>query len=121
MADTIFSKIIRKEIPAKIIHDDELCLAFHDVAPQAPVHVLVIPKGPYVCYDHLLSEGSSEEILGFNNALLQVIQKLELSPMDGNSGYRIISNAGVYGVQDVPHLHMHILSGRSLGRMIEKD
>lgn len=117
----IFAKILRSEIPNETVLETEFALAFNDIAPQAPVHVLVIPKGPYVCYDHLLSEGSSEEILGFNDAILQVIQKLELSPMDDNSGYRIISNAGVYGVQDVPHLHMHILSGRSLGRMIEKD
>ena len=87
----IFAKILRSEIPNETVLETEFALAFNDIAPQAPVHVLVIPKGPYVCYDHLLSEGSSEEILGFNIAILQVIQKLELSPMDGNSGYRIIS------------------------------
>ncbi len=115
----IFAKILRSEIPNETVLETEFALAFNDIAPQAPIHVLVIPKGAYTCYDHFLREGSSDEILGFNDAILQVIQKLKISPKDNNSGYRVISNAGAYGAQDVPHLHMHILSGRFLGRMLE--
>ena len=116
----IFAKILRSEIPNETVLETEFALAFNDIAPQAPIHVLVIPKGAYTCYDHFLREGSSDEILGFNDAILQVIQKLKISPKDNNSGYRVISNAGAYGAQEVPHLHMHILSGRPLGRMLEK-
>jgi len=115
----IFAKILRSEIPNETVLETEFALAFNDIAPQAPIHVLVIPKGAYTCYDHFLREGSSDEILGFNDAILQVIQKLKISPKDNNSGYRVISNAGAYGAQEVPHLHMHILSGRFLGRMLE--
>ena len=116
---TAFDLILNKEIQYDEVYSDKDCVAFKDIAPQAPIHVLVIPKGAYTCYDHFLREGSSDEILGFNDAILQVIQKLKISPKDNNSGYRVISNAGAYGAQDVPHLHMHILSGRFLGRMLE--
>ena len=116
----VFAKILRSEIPNDTVLENEFALAFKDIAPQAPIHVLVVPKGPYVCYDHFLREGSDEEILGLNNIISKVIDKLNLSPWDGKGGYRIISNAGADGVQDVPHFHVHILGGRSLGRMVEK-
>ena len=114
----IFAKILRGEIPSDTILENEFALAFKDIAPQAPIHVLVIPKGPYVCF---LREASGEEMLGLNNIIFKVIEKLNLSPSEGKGGYRIISNAGADGVQDVPHLHIHILGGRSLGRMLEKN
>lgn len=117
----IFAKILRGEIPSDTILENEFALAFKDIAPQAPIHVLVIPKGPYVCFDHFLREASGEEMLGLNNIIFKVIEKLNLSPSEGKGGYRIISNAGADGVQDVPHLHIHILGGRSLGRMLEKN
>ena len=115
----IFAKILRSEIPNDTVLENEFALAFKDIAPQAPIHVLVVPKGPYVCYDHFLREGSDEEILGLNNIISKVIDKLNLSPSDGKGGYRIISNAGADGVQDVPHFHIHILGGQLLGRMLE--
>jgi histidine triad (HIT) family protein len=74
-----------------------------------------------VCYDHFLREGSDQEILCLNDTILKVIDKLKLSPFNGEEGYRIISNAGTNGVQDVPHLHIHILGGKPLGRMLGKD
>jgi histidine triad (HIT) family protein len=109
MAETIFSKIIRKEIPAKIVYEDDQCLAFHDVSPQAPVHVLVIPKKPIESLAHLQADDAA--LLGH---LWLVISKVadELSLAD--AGYRVVANCGRDGGQSVDHLHFHILGGRSL-------
>jgi histidine triad (HIT) family protein len=109
MAKTIFKRIIDGEIPAKIVHDDEQCLAFHDVSPQAPVHVLVIPKKEIKSLAELQVEDGP--LLGH---LLLVIQKVakELA-LDG--GYRVVVNCGADGGQSVDHLHFHILGGRQLG------
>ncbi|CUH69820.1 HIT-like protein [Thalassovita autumnalis] len=116
----IFAKILRGEIPNKTVLETEHALAFHDIQPQAPVHVLVIPKGPYVCYDHFALEASDAEIVGFNRAVGEVCKMLEIQPGEGGDGYRVISNAGENGVQEVPHLHVHVLGGRWLGRMLKK-
>ncbi|MFO0943479.1 MAG: histidine triad nucleotide-binding protein [Pirellulales bacterium] len=109
MADTIFGKIIRKEIPAKIVHEDELCLAFHDVAPQAPVHVLVIPKKPIVSIAQL----SNEDAALMGHMLLVIGQVAQQLNLDEN-GYRVVANTGRDGGQSVDHLHFHLLGGRSL-------
>lgn len=109
MADTIFGKIIRKEIPAKIVHEDEHCLAFHDVAPQAPVHVLVIPKKPIVSIAQLQPEDAA--LMGHLLVTIQQVAKL-LNLAD--SGYRVVANSGSDGGQSVDHLHFHILGGRPL-------
>ena len=95
--------------------ETEHTLAFRDIHPQAPVHVLVIPKGPYVCYDHFVLEASDAEIVDFNRAVGEVVKAEGLQ----SGGYRIISNAGEAGVQEVPHLHVHVLGGRGLGRMLQ--
>lgn len=116
----IFAKILRGEIPNKTVLETEHALAFHDIQPQAPVHVLVIPKGPYVCYDHFALEASDAEIVGFNRAVGEICKMLEIQPGEGGDGYRVISNAGENGVQEVPHLHVHVLGGRWLGRMLKK-
>lgn len=109
MSETIFSKIIRKEIPARIVHEDEHCLAFHDVSPQAPVHVLVIPKKPIVSLEQLESEDA--DLLGHLWLTIQrVARELELS----DSGYRVVVNCGKDGGQSVDHLHFHLLGGRAL-------
>lgn len=109
MGDTIFGKIIRKEIPAKIVYEDECCLAFHDVAPQAPVHVLVIPKKPIVSLEQL--EDEDAPLLGHLWLTIQkVARQLELA----ESGYRVVVNCGKDGGQSVDHLHFHILGGRAL-------
>ena len=110
----IFAKILRGEIPNNTVLETEHSLAFNDIAPQAPVHVLVIPKGPYVCYDHFALEASDAEIVDYTRAIGKVC---ELTGVPAN-GFRLIANAGQDGVQDVPHLHVHILGGRRLGRML---
>jgi histidine triad (HIT) family protein len=109
MADTIFGKIIRGEIPAQIVHDDDRCLAFHDVAPQAPVHVLVIPKKPIPS----LAEATTadRDLLGH---LMLVATEIARS-LSLDEGYRIVVNCGPDGGQSVDHLHVHLLGGRRLG------
>ncbi len=114
----IFARILRGEIPNKTVLETAHTLAFHDIRPQAPVHVLVIPKGAYVAFDHFAAEASTEEIADFHRAAAQVCAMMGVSPGEGHGGYRTISNAGEAGVQEVPHYHMHILGGRPLGRML---
>jgi len=116
----IFAKILRKEIPNTTVLETEHCLAFRDIAPQAPEHVLVIPKGAYVTYDHFAAEASDAEIIDFTRTIGRVCDMLGVSPGGNGGGYRMISNTGRNGVQDVPHLHVHILGGRVLGRMLPK-
>ncbi len=112
----IFAKILRGEIPNDTVLETEHSLAFRDITPQAPHHVLVIPKGPYVTYDHFAAEASDAEIVDYTRAVGQICQMLGLE----EDGFRLISNAGRAGVQEVPHLHVHILAGRPLGRMLDK-
>ena len=116
----IFAKILRGEIPNTTVLETEHTLAFRDIAPQAPEHVIVIPKGAYVTYDHFANTATDAEIVDYTRAIGQICKALGVSPGDAGQGYRAISNAGMAGVQEVPHLHMHILSGRPLGRMLEK-
>ena len=118
--ENIFAKILRKEIPNDTIIETDLTLAFKDINPVAPVHVLVIPKGPYVNYDHFVSNARNEEILDFNNTVKEVIKKFDLDPERNGNGYRIIANTGLNGVQEVPHLHFHILGGRNMGFMVSR-
>ena len=116
-----FARILRGEIPNNTVLETEHSLAFHDIAPQAPVHVLVIPKGPYVTYDHFAAEASAEEIVDFTRTVGLVCAQMEVTPGAGDAGYRMIANSGSNGVQDVPHLHIHILGGRMLGRMLSRN
>jgi histidine triad (HIT) family protein len=109
MADTIFGRIVRGEIPARIEHDDDLCLAFHDVAPQAPTHVLVIPKKPIPSLAE--AQDDDERLLGH---LVLVATRLARKLGLGD-GYRLVVNCGRDGGQSVDHLHVHLLGGRSLG------
>ena len=112
----IFARILRGEIPNKTVLESAHTLAFHDIHPQAPVHVLVIPKGAYVTFDHFAAEASAEELLDFHRTAASVCAMLGIT--DG--GYRGITNAGVDGLQDVPHFHLHILGGRPLGRLVDR-
>ncbi len=112
----IFAKILRGEIPNKTVLETEHTLAFEDIQPQAPVHVLVIPKGPYVCFDHFAQEASDAEIVDYVRAVGEVCKMNGLEA----DGFRLIANAGRDGVQEVPHLHVHILAGRGLGRMLAR-
>ena len=118
--ENIFAKILRKEIPNDTVIETDLSLAFKDINPVAPVHILVIPKGPYVNYDHFVSNASNEEILDFNNTVKEVIKKFDLDPVRNGNGYRLIANTGLNGVQEVPHLHFHILGGRNMGFMVSR-
>ena len=111
----IFAKILRGEVPNDTVAETERSLAFNDIRAQAPVHVLVIPKGPYVCHDHFAAEASDAEVVDFMRLTAKVIRDKGLA----EGGYRLIANAGVAGVQEVPHYHVHILGGRGLGRMLQ--
>ena len=116
----IFAKILRGEIPNNTISSTEYSLAFRDIAPQVTEHILIIPRGPYVCFDHFVSEATDKEIVDFNKLVANVCDELQISPGTGGDGYRLISNTGKFGVQEVPHYHLHILGGQQLGRMISK-
>ena len=116
----VFARILRGEIPNRTVLETAHSLAFEDIAPQAPVHVLVIPKGPYVNYDHFAAEASDAEILDYTRAIDAVARKVGVTPGAGGGGYRLIANTGEAGVQEVPHLHVHIIGGRVLGRMLAK-
>jgi histidine triad (HIT) family protein len=110
----VFAKILRGEIPCTKIDEDEFCLCFVDLNPQAPVHVLVIPKGAYVDWNDFAATASSEEVTAFTRAIRRVAEKTGII----ESGYRVISNIGQHGHQEVPHLHAHVLGGGPIGRLV---
>ena len=112
----IFARILRGEIPCQKVHEDEHALAFRDINPQAPTHILVIPKGAYVSWDDFSARGSAEEIAGFVRACGQVAREQGLV----EPGYRLLANVGGDGGQEVPHLHVHIFGGRGLGPMLAR-
>ena len=112
----IFARILRGEIPCKRVYEDEWALAFHDIAPQAPQHVLVIPKGRYVSFADFSATAGEAEIAGFVRTVGRVAQALGLEA----PGYRLLTNMGAHGGQEVPHLHVHLFGGRPLGRMLER-
>jgi histidine triad (HIT) family protein len=114
----IFAKILRGEIPNDTVAESAHSLAFRDINPAAPAHILVIPKQPYVNFDHFGAEASDAEIVDFNRMLAKITREVGVAQAAGGEGYRLITNAGTHGVQDVPHFHMHIIGGRQLGRMI---
>ena len=112
--DNIFARILRGEIPCDKVFEDEHALAFNDIAPQAPVHVLVVPKGAYVSWDDFSATAPADAIAGFVRAVGTVARDLGLV----QPGYRMMANIGTYGGQEVPHLHVHLFGGMPLGRMI---
>ena len=118
-SQNIFAKILRGEIPNSTVRETEHTLAFRDIAPQAPEHILVIPKGAYVTADHFAAEASDAEILDFWRLFGEITREVGVSPDTGN-GYRMIVNSGPDGVQEVPHFHMHILGGRRMGPMLSR-
>ena len=115
-AQNIFAKILRGEIPNRTVYEDAWALAFHDINPQAPVHVLVIPKGAYVSWDDFSARASAEEIAGFVRAIGHVARAAGLV----EPGYRLLANVGQDGHQEVPHLHVHLFGGRPLGPMLSR-
>lgn len=114
----IFARILRGEIPCDKVLETEHSLAFRDIRPQAPMHVLVIPKGPYVTFDHFALAATPAEHADYVAAIGRICAEAGIQPGEGGDGYRLIANSGKSGVQDVPHLHVHILAGRILGRML---
>lgn len=111
----IFARILRGELPCKRVHEDEFALAFHDIAPQAPLHVLVIPKGAHVSAADFHANASDAEIAGFWRAVARVAKELGLEA----PGYRLLTNMGLDAGQEVPHFHVHLFAGKPLGRMLD--
>ena len=112
----IFARILRGEIPSKTVYEDEHVLAFHDINPLSPTHILVIPKGPYVSWDDFSEKASDEEIGGFVRAVGKIARDQGLVA----GGYRLLANVGLNSGQEVPHLHVHIFGGRPLGPMLAR-
>lgn len=112
----IFARILRGEIPCRKVYEDDWALAFHDIAPQAPVHVLVIPKAEYCSFADFSAAASAAEIAGFIRAVGIVARQLGLEA----AGYRLLANMGEEAGQEVPHLHVHLFAGRKLGRMLTR-
>ena len=110
----VFARILRGEIPSRRVYEDEWAVAFHDIAPQAPVHVLVIPRGTYVSMADFTQNATADEIAGFVRAVGTVARQLGLE----EPGYRLLANVGGHGGQEVPHLHVHLFGGAPLGPML---
>lgn len=115
--ENIFAKILRGEIPNKTVYEDEWALAFHDINPQAPHHILVIPKGKFVSWDDFSMKASEAEIAGFVRAVGHVAREADMV----EPGYRLLANVGKHGHQEVPHLHVHIFAGKPLGPMLSRS
>jgi histidine triad (HIT) family protein len=114
--NNVFAKILRGEIPCRKVYEDEHALAFHDINPLAPVHVLVVPKGAYASMDDFTAKATPEEVAGLFRAVGETARRVGLP----ESGYRILANSGPDANQEVAHLHIHIFGGAPLGRMLEK-
>ena len=112
----IFARILRGEIPSTRVYEDEWAVAFHDIAPQAATHILVIPRGAYVSWDDFSARGSAEEIAGFVRAVGHVARDAGLV----ESGYRLLANTGPHAGQEVPHFHVHLFGGAPLGPMLAR-
>ena len=110
----IFAKILRGEIPCNKIYEDDFVLSFHDINPQKKIHALVIPKGEYVDLDDFNKKASDKEITEFHKAISYVSSLLGVT----DKGYRVLSNIGTDGGQEVPHLHFHIFAGEKIGKMV---
>lgn len=113
-SNNIFAKILRGEIPCSKVYEDEYVLAFNDIAPQAPTHILVIPKGAYISIDDFGANASAQEIKALYAAVAKITEEKGLK----SQGFRTIANTGLNGGQEVPHFHLHILGGRKLGPML---
>jgi histidine triad (HIT) family protein len=115
--NNIFARILRGEIPCKKVYEDDHVLAFHDVNPQTPIHILVIPKGAYVSFDDFSATAGDAEILGFMRAAGKIARDLGIA----EPGYRMLANIGHDGHQEVPHFHLHLFGGRRLGAMVPRE
>ncbi|MGB1540417.1 MAG: HIT domain-containing protein [Rickettsiales bacterium] len=116
-SNNIFAKILRGEIPNDTVYEDEHVLAFNDIAPAAPVHILVVPKGEYVSFHDFMAKATAEDVALFFAIVRQIAKEAGLD----ESGYRILTNHGADASQSVPHFHVHILGGRPLGGLLPGD
>jgi diadenosine tetraphosphate (Ap4A) HIT family hydrolase len=115
--NNVFARILRGEIPCRKVYEDDHALAFHDIAPRAPIHVLVIPKTPYVSLADFATTAPPEAVAGFFAAVANTAKTLGLE----QPGYRILANMGAHAHQEVPHFHVHLFGGRPLGPMLIED
>ena len=115
--NNVFAKILRGEIPNRTVYEDDHVLAFHDISPLTPAHVLVIPKGPYTDYDHFAADATDAEIA----ALVRAIGKIGRDLGVADDGYRVLSNCRANAHQEVPHFHVHLFGGEKLGHMLPKQ
>ena len=111
--ENIFAKILNRKLSTEIILENEHAIAFNDIFPQSPIHILIIPKGKYIKYDDFINKASKEEIYYFFMLINQLVRDYNLE----DTGYRLITNAGKDANQEVPHLHFHLLAGQNLGKM----
>ena len=111
----VFAKILRGEIPSTPVFESEHTLAFPDITPQKKVHILVIPKGPYRCYDHFVQAASDAEQLDFFRSVAKVAEQMGVAESAGGQGFRLITNSGADSHQEVPHFHVHLLGGEPCG------
>ena len=116
--NNIFAKILRKEIPCKIIFENDHVLSFYDINPQKKIHALVITKGDYINLDDFNNRASDEEIVALSKAITEVSKILGIST-DTGKGYRALTNLDDHGGQEVPHLHFHLFGGEKIGKMVE--
>lgn len=114
----IFAKILRGEIPNKTVVETDHTLAFEDIRPQAPQHILVIPKGAYVTLEDFSLHASAEEVADFWRVAAEIVRDRGLSMGNGGTGYRAITNSGPDSLQEVPHFHLHILGGKRMGTLL---
>ncbi|MCP1336474.1 HIT domain-containing protein [Futiania mangrovi] len=118
--NNIFARIVRGEIPCKKVCESAHTLAFEDINPQAPVHVLVIPKGPYLNHEAFAANASDAEIADFHRTILEAARKTGVAEGEGGNGYRLITNSGPDAHQEVPHYHVHVVGGAPVGRMLSR-
>ncbi len=112
--NNIFARILRGEIPCRKVYEDDHALAFHDINPQAPTHILVIPKGAYVSFDDFAATAPAETVAGFMRAVAIIAGTVGVA----ETGYRLLANHGAHSHQEVPHFHIHILGGKPLGPLL---
>ena len=115
--NNVFARILRGELPCNKVYEDEHVLAFHDIRPQAPTHVVLIPKGEYVSVDDFSAKASAAELAAFLRAIGQIAREQGVA----DSGYRVLANHGAAAHQEVPHFHLHLFGGRDLGPMLRRE
>src|SRR4030095_6508103 len=114
--NNVFARILRRELPCRTVYEDEHVLAFHDIRPQAPTHIIVIPKGEYISVDDFSERASEAELVAVRRAVSRIAREQGVT----DSGYRILANHGAAAHQDVPHFHLHLFGGRDLGPMLRR-